>query len=58
VASASKLVQKQREVLTAKRQRTNMQARIIQMIIEEEEKARALEQEIVDMQHEDPLTNS
>jgi hypothetical protein len=58
VASASKLVQKQREVLTAKRQRTNMQARIIQMIIEEEEKARALEQEIVDMQHEDPLTSS
>jgi hypothetical protein len=42
------------EVLAAKRLRTNMQSRIRQLIMEEEEKARALEQEIADMQYEDP----
>jgi hypothetical protein len=38
-------LQRQREVLTTKRQRTNMQVRIKQLIMEEE-KARALEEEI------------
>lgn len=31
-----------------------MQARVRQLIMDEEEKARALEQEIADMQREDP----
>lgn len=42
------------EVLIAKRMRTNMQSSIRQLIMEEEEKARALEQEIADMQYETP----
>jgi hypothetical protein len=42
-------LQKQREILAAKRQRTNMQARVKQLIMDEEEKARALEQDIADL---------
>jgi hypothetical protein len=48
-------IQKQKEVLVAKRQRSNMQIRIRQLIMEEEERARALEQKIAEMQHEVPL---
>jgi hypothetical protein len=36
-------LQKQREILVAKWQRTNMQTRMRQLIMDEEEKARALE---------------
>lgn len=42
----------------AKRQRTNMQARVRQMILDEGQKARELEQEIAKMQHEYSLTTS
>jgi hypothetical protein len=47
-------LQKQREILAVKRQQTNMQARVRQLIMDEEEKERAFEQEIADMHHEDP----
>jgi hypothetical protein len=40
-------LQKQKEILEAKRQWTNMQAKVRQMILEEEQKARELEQQIV-----------
>jgi hypothetical protein len=46
-------LQKQREVLVAKRQQTNIQARVRHLILDEEQKARELEQEIPKMQHED-----
>jgi hypothetical protein len=46
---------KQKEILAAKSQRINMQAWVRQMILNEEHKARELEQHIVEMQGEDPL---
>jgi hypothetical protein len=45
-------LQKQKEILAAKRQRINMQAKLRQMIVDEEQKARELEQQITDMQGE------
>jgi hypothetical protein len=48
-------LQKQKEILAAKSQRINMQAKVRQMILDEEQKARELEQHIVEMQGEDPL---
>ena len=45
--------QKQREILAAKRQRTNMQAIVSQMNIEEEQKSRELEQQIAEIQGKD-----
>jgi hypothetical protein len=46
-------LQKQ-EILAAKRHRTNMQAKVREMVLEEEQKARELEQQIAEMQAEDP----
>jgi hypothetical protein len=46
-------LQKLKEILAAKRQRVNMQAKVRQMILDEEQKARELEQQIADMQGED-----
>jgi hypothetical protein len=43
---------KQKEILTAKRQCITMQAKVRQMILDEEQKARELEQQIPDMQGE------
>jgi hypothetical protein len=45
-------LQKQKEILEAKRQRVTMQAKVRQMIEDEEHKARELEQEITLMQGE------
>jgi hypothetical protein len=47
-------LQKQKEILEAKRQRITMQAKIGQMILDEEQKAGELEQQIVDIQGEGP----
>jgi hypothetical protein len=47
-------LQKQKETLEAKRQRVNMQAKIRQMILDEEQKAQELEQQIANMQGEGP----
>jgi hypothetical protein len=46
-------LQKQKEILEAKRQRVTMQAKVRQMILDEQ-KARELEQEITDIQSEGP----
>jgi hypothetical protein len=45
-------LQKQKEILEAKRQRVSAQAKVRQMIRDEEKKAQELEQEITLMQHE------
>jgi hypothetical protein len=45
-------LQKQKEILEAKRQRVTMQAKVCQMIQDEEQRARELEQEIALMQGE------
>jgi hypothetical protein len=45
-------LQKQKEILEAKRQRVSVQAKVRQMIRYEEQRARELEQEIALMQHE------
>jgi hypothetical protein len=45
-------LQKQKEILEAKRQRVTVQARVWQMILDEEQKARELEQEITLIQGE------
>jgi hypothetical protein len=45
-------LQKQKDILEAKRQRVTMQAKVRQMIRDEEQKARELEQEILLMQSE------
>jgi hypothetical protein len=47
-------LQKQKEILEAKRQRVTMQAKVRQMILDEEHKARELEQQIAGIQSEDP----
>jgi hypothetical protein len=47
-------LQKQKELLVAKRERLNMQAKTRQMILDREQKARELEQQIIDMQGEGP----
>ena len=47
-------LQKQKEILEAKRQRVTMQAKVRQMILDEEHKARELEQQITDIKSEDP----
>jgi hypothetical protein len=47
-------LQKQKEILEAKRQRVTMQAKVRQMILDEEQKARGLEQEIALIQGEGP----
>jgi hypothetical protein len=47
-------LQKQKEILEAKRQHITMQAKIRQMILDEEQKARELEQQIADIQGEGP----
>jgi hypothetical protein len=44
--------QKQKEILEAKRQRVTVQARLRQMIRDEEQRAQELEQEIAPLQHE------
>jgi hypothetical protein len=51
-------LEKQREVLAARRQRATMQTRIRQMIQGKEEKSRALQQEIAELHHEGPLVGS
>jgi hypothetical protein len=56
-------LQKQKEILEAKRQRVSAQAKVPQMIQDEEQRARELEQEIAlmqregqyDLQHDPPL---
>jgi len=48
-------LQKQKEILEAKRQRVSAQAKVRQMIRDEEHKAQELEQEIALMQHEGQL---
>jgi hypothetical protein len=48
-------LQKQKEILEAKRQRVSTQAKVRQMIRDEEQKAQELEQEIALMQHEGHL---
>jgi hypothetical protein len=48
-------LQKQKEILEAKRQRVSVQAKVRQMIRDEEQKAQELEQEIALMQHEGQL---
>jgi DNA-binding transcriptional MerR regulator len=48
-------LQKQKEILEAKRQRVSAQAKVRQMIRDEEQKAQELEQEIALMQHEGQL---
>jgi hypothetical protein len=45
-------LQKQKEILGAKRQRITMQAKVRQMILDEEQKDKELEQQIADMQGE------
>jgi hypothetical protein len=45
-------LQKQKEILEAKRQRVSAQAKVRQMIRDEEKKAQELEQEVTLMQHE------
>jgi hypothetical protein len=45
-------LQKQKEILEAKHQRVTMQAKVRQMILDEEQKARELEQEITLIQGE------
>jgi hypothetical protein len=45
-------LQKQKEILEAKRQRVTMQAKVRQMILDEEQKARELEQKITLIQGE------
>jgi hypothetical protein len=45
-------LQKQKEIFVAKRQRITMQAKVKQMILDEERKAKELEQQIADMQGE------
>jgi hypothetical protein len=47
-------LQKQKEILAAKRQRITMQTKVKQMILNEEHKAKELEQHIAEMQGEDP----
>jgi hypothetical protein len=47
-------LQKQKEILEAKCQRVSMQAKVRQMILDEEQKARELEQEITLIQGEGP----
>jgi hypothetical protein len=47
-------LQKQKEILEAKRQRVTMQAKVRQMILDEEQKARELEQEITPIQGKGP----
>jgi hypothetical protein len=47
-------LQKQKEILEAKRQRVTMEAKVRQMIQHEEQRARELEQEIALMQGEGP----
>jgi hypothetical protein len=47
-------LQKQKEILEAKHQRVTMQAKVRQTILDEEQKARELEQEIALIQGEDP----
>jgi hypothetical protein len=46
---------KEKEILEAKRQRVSVQAKVLQMICDEEQKAQELEQEIALMQHEGQL---
>jgi hypothetical protein len=48
-------LQKQKEILEAKRQRMSAQAKVHQMIRDEEQRAQELEQEIALMQHEGQL---
>jgi hypothetical protein len=48
-------LQKQKEILEAKRQRVSAQAKVRQMIRDEEQKAQELEQEIALMQREGHL---
>jgi hypothetical protein len=48
-------LQKQKEILQAKRQRVSAQAKVRQMIRDEEQRAQELEQEIALMQHEGQL---
>jgi hypothetical protein len=50
----NKHLPKLKEILEAKRRRVNMQAKIRQMILDEEQKARELEQQIADIQGEGP----
>jgi hypothetical protein len=45
-------LQKQKEILAAKCQRITMQAKVVQMILDEEQKAKELEQQIAHMQGE------
>jgi hypothetical protein len=47
-------LQKQKEILATKRQLITMQAKIKQMILDEKQKAKELEQQIADMQGEVP----
>jgi hypothetical protein len=47
-------LQKQKEILVAKRQRINMQAKVRQMILDDEQKAQEVEQQMADMQGEGP----
>jgi hypothetical protein len=47
-------LQKQKEILAAKRQRITMQAKSRKMILDEEQKAKELEQQIADMQGKVP----
>jgi hypothetical protein len=47
-------LQKHKEILEAKRQRVTMQAKVRQMILDEEQRARELEQEITLIQGEGP----
>jgi hypothetical protein len=46
-------LQEQKGILAAKCQRITMQAKVRQMILDEEQKARELKQQIADMQGED-----
>jgi hypothetical protein len=50
-------LQKQKEIFEAKRQHITMQTKVRQMIIDEEQKAKELEQQIAEMQGEDPTTS-
>jgi hypothetical protein len=47
-------LRKQKEILVAKRQHVSMQAKVRKKILDEEQKARELEQQIADMQGEGP----
>jgi hypothetical protein len=53
-ASRTITYKKQKEILIAKHQRINMQAKVRQMILDEEQKARELQQQIAYMQGEGP----